>query len=136
LKNLGVEALDLVQLHCPPTQVYYMPEGFGILGDLTQAGKLRYCGVSVEKVEEALKVIAFPNGQSVQIIFNLFRQRPAGLFFGLAQQKQVAIPGAKNRQQAIDNAATSDLPPLPHEVMHGIAAIYNRQIKPLVHQRW
>lgn len=221
LKNLEVEALDLVQLHCPPTQVYYMPEVFGILDDLTQAGKIKYYGVSVEKVEEALKAIEFPQVQSVQIIFNMFRQRPADRFFGLAQQKQVAIlarvplasgllsgkmkpdtqfaaddhrnfnrygqafdvgetfsgvdydtalkvveelrpmipegatmaqfalgwilmfeavscaiPGARNRQQAVDNAVASELPPLSNEVMRGIAAIYNQEIKPLVHQRW
>jgi len=91
LGNLGVETLDLVQLHCPPTQVYYMPEVFGILDDLVQAGKLRFYGVSVEKVEEAIKALEFPALQSVQIIFNIFRQRPADLFFDLAQQKQVAI---------------------------------------------
>nr|HMQ52827.1 aldo/keto reductase [Anaerolineae bacterium] len=206
LKNLEVEALDLVQLHCPPTQVYYMPEVFGILDDLTQAGKIKYYGVSVEKVEEALKAIEFPQVQSVQIIFNMFRQRPADRFFDLAQQKQVAIlarvplasgllsgkmkpdtqfaaddhrnfnrygqafdvgetfsgvdygtalkvveelrpmvpegatmaqfalgwilmfeavscaiPGARNRQQAVDNAVASELPPLSNEVMRGIA---------------
>ena len=91
IANLGVETLDLVQLHCPPTQVYYMPEVFGILDDLVQAGKLRFYGVSVEKVEEAIKALEFPALQSVQIIFNIFRQRPADLFFDLAQQKQVAI---------------------------------------------
>lgn len=91
LKNLGVEALDLVQLHCPPTPVYYMPEVFGVLDDLIQAGKLKFYGVSVEKVEEAIKAIEFPNVQSVQIIFNMFRQRPAELFFELAKQHQVGI---------------------------------------------
>ncbi len=91
LRNLQVQTLDLVQLHCPPTQVYYMPEVFGVLDDLVQAGKLRYYGVSVEKVEEAIKAIEFPNVQSVQIIFNMFRQRPAETFFGLAQQHKVAI---------------------------------------------
>jgi aryl-alcohol dehydrogenase-like predicted oxidoreductase len=91
LKNLDVDALDLVQLHCPPYQVYYMPEVFGILDDLVQAGKLRYYGVSVEKVEEAIKAVEYPNLQSVQIIFNIFRQRPAELFFDLAQRRQVGI---------------------------------------------
>jgi aryl-alcohol dehydrogenase-like predicted oxidoreductase len=91
LKNLEMEALDLVQLHCPPTEVYYMPEVFGILDDLVAAGKLRYYGVSVEKVEEALKAIEFPHVQSVQIIYNIFRQRPADLFLGLAQQRKVGI---------------------------------------------
>jgi aryl-alcohol dehydrogenase-like predicted oxidoreductase len=221
LKNLGVKTIDLVQLHCPPTEVYYMPEVFGVLDDLVEAGKIRYYGVSVEKVEEAIKAIEYPNVQSVQIIFNMFRQRPTELFFELARQKQVAIlarvplasglltgkmsadtsfpqddhrnfnregeafdvgetfagvnfetgleaaeklrsllplgatmaqfalrwilmfdavscaiPGAKNRQQAIDNAMASDLPPLEEETMAQIRAIYDEMIRPQVHQRW
>ncbi|MGD8584545.1 MAG: aldo/keto reductase [Chloroflexota bacterium] len=91
LKNLNTEAIDLLQLHCPPTEVYYLPETFGILDDLIAAGKLRYYGVSVEKVEEALKAIEYPKVQSVQIIFNIFRQRPADLFFDQAKRKQVGI---------------------------------------------
>jgi aryl-alcohol dehydrogenase-like predicted oxidoreductase len=91
LKNLQMESLDLLQLHCPPTEVYYMPEVFGVLDDLVQAGKLKFYGVSVEKVEEALKAIEYPNVQSVQIIFNMFRQRPAGLFFEQAQKHKVGI---------------------------------------------
>ena len=91
LKNLEVEAIDLLQLHCPPTQVYYMPEVFGALDDFVKEGKLRYYGVSVEKVEEALKAIEYPNVQSVQIIFNIFRQRPLDLFFGEAQRRKVGI---------------------------------------------
>jgi aryl-alcohol dehydrogenase-like predicted oxidoreductase len=91
LKNLETDALDLVQLHCPPTQVYYMPEVFGVLDDLVKQGKLRYYGVSVEKVEEALKAIEFPGVQSVQIIFNIFRQRPADLLFDQAKRRRVGI---------------------------------------------
>ncbi|MDZ4765815.1 MAG: aldo/keto reductase [Chloroflexota bacterium] len=91
LKNLDVDALDLVQLHCPPTQVYYMPEVFGILDDLASAGKIKFYGVSVEKVEEAIKAIEFPGVQSVQIIFNAFRLRPSEAFFPLAKEKQVGI---------------------------------------------
>lgn len=91
LKNLETEAIDLLQLHCPPTDVYYTPEVFGVLDDLVAAGKLRYYGVSVEKVEEALKAIEYPNVQSVQIIFNIFRQRPAELFFNAAQRRRVGI---------------------------------------------
>jgi aryl-alcohol dehydrogenase-like predicted oxidoreductase len=91
LKNLEVEALDLLQLHCPPTVVYYMPETFDVLDGLVQAGKLRYYGVSVEKVEEALKAIEYPNLQTVQIIFNIFRQRPSELFFSEAQKRKVGI---------------------------------------------
>jgi len=91
LKNLEVETLDLVQLHCPPTEVYYRPELFGVLDDLAQAGKLRYYGVSVERVEEALKAIEYPGVQTVQIIFNIFRQRPADLFFAEALRRKVGI---------------------------------------------
>ena len=221
LKNLEVEALDLLQLHCPPTEVYYMPEVFGVLDDLVKAGKLRHYGVSVEKVEEALKAIEYPNVQSVQIIFNLFRQRPTDLFFGEAQRRKVgilarvplasglltgkftrdsrfekedhrafnrhgesfdrgetfagvdfetglkaveelrpfvpegvtlaqlalrwilmfpavtcAIPGAKKVSQVEDNLKAAALPPLSPETMRGLAEIYTREIRPLVHQYW
>ena len=91
LRNLKTDTLDLLQLHCPPTQVYYTPEVFEVLDDLMKDGKLRYYGVSVEKVEEALKAIEYPGVQSVQIIFNMFRQRPSELFFGEAQRRRVGI---------------------------------------------
>ena len=91
LRNLAVDALDLLQLHCPPTELYEHAEVFGILDDLVKAGKIRYYGVSVEKIEEALKAIEYPNVQSVQIIFNCFRQRPAELFFPRAKEKKVGI---------------------------------------------
>src|SRR5438046_2946257 len=91
LKNLNTDTIDLLQLHCPPTEVYYHPDVFGVLDDLVKAGKLRHYGVSVEKVEEALKAIEFPNVQSVQIIFNLFRQRPIELFFSEAKIRGVGI---------------------------------------------
>jgi aryl-alcohol dehydrogenase-like predicted oxidoreductase len=221
LQNLQVDSLDLVQLHCPPTQVYYMPEAFQVLDDLVQAGKIRYYGVSVEKVEEAIKALEYPNVQSVQIIFNVFRQRPSEMFFDLAKQHQVAIlarvplasgllsgkmsrntqfsaddhrsynrhgeafdvgetfsgvgfetglqaveeirslvppgvsmaqfalrwilmfdavtlaiPGAKNAQQAIGNARSADLPPLSEETMEKLRQVYDMRIRPEVHQRW
>lgn len=91
LTNLGVETIDLLQLHCPPTDLYYTPEVFGILDDLVAEGKLRHYGVSVEKVEQALKAIEYPNVQTVQIIFNMFRQRPAELFFGQCLKRKVGI---------------------------------------------
>jgi aryl-alcohol dehydrogenase-like predicted oxidoreductase len=91
LRNLATERLDLVQLHGPPTELYSRPEVFGMLDDLVAAGKIRYYGVSVEKVEEALKAIEFPNVQTVQIIFNCFRQRPADVFFAKAKEKRVGI---------------------------------------------
>lgn len=221
LRNLSTDALDLLQLHCPPTEVYYRPDVFGILDDLIKAGKLRYYGVSVEKVEEALKAIEFPNVQTVQIIFNCFRQRATELFFPRAKEKQVgilarvplasglltgklrrdstfaaddhrnfnrhgeafdvgetfsgvdldlglaaveeirpllpadtsmaqfalrwilmsdavtcAIPGGKRPDQVADNCRASDLSPLTPQTMAAIKDIYDRKIRPNVHQRW
>ena len=221
LKNLETETIDLLQLHCPPTEVYYMPEVFDILDDLVKAGKIRYYGVSVEKVEEALKAIEFPGVQSVQIIFNMLRQRPADLFFKEAKRKQVgilarvplasglltgkfspsstfesddhrsfnrhgeafdrgetfaglefnaglqvieklrplvpegftmtqmalrwilmfpevtcAIPGAKRPEQVAENAQAADLPPLSDAIMQKIQEIYERDVRPHVHQYW
>jgi aryl-alcohol dehydrogenase-like predicted oxidoreductase len=91
LANLGVDALDLVQLHCPPTDVYYHPEVFGSLDRLVKEGKIRNYGVSVERVEEALKAIEYPGVVSVQIIFNMFRQRPIEAFFKVAREREVAV---------------------------------------------
>jgi aryl-alcohol dehydrogenase-like predicted oxidoreductase len=91
LRNLATDTVDLLQLHCPPTSLYDRPEVFGILDELAKAGKIRYYGVSVEKVEEALKAIEYPNLQTIQIIFNCFRQRPAEQFFPKAQQKKTGI---------------------------------------------
>jgi len=221
LKNLNTETIDLLQLHCPPTEVFYRPEVFSILDDLVKEGKLRHYGVSVEKVEEALKAIEFPNVQSVQIIFNIFRQRPAELFFTEAQKRKVgilarvplasgmlsgkisaasefakddhrnfnrhgaafdrgetfsgvdfktglcavgqlkklvppnaslaqmalrwilefpavtcAIPGAKRPAQVLENIAASDLPTLSKATLKKIGAIYDGEIKPLVHHYW
>jgi aryl-alcohol dehydrogenase-like predicted oxidoreductase len=221
LRNLEMDAIDLLQLHCPPTEVYYRPEVFGILDDLAKAGKLRHYGVSVEKVEEALKAIEFPGVQTIQIIFNIFRQRPAELFLPKAQRRKVgilarvplasgllsgkftrdsrfakddhrnfnrhgeafdrgetfsgvdfetglraaeelkkivpagatlaqlalrwilefpavtcAIPGAKRPAQVQENIAASDLQPLSKATMKKIGAIYEAQIKPLVHHYW
>ncbi len=221
LANLAVDTLDLVQLHCPPTELYYRPEVFGFLDDLVAAGKIRYYGVSVEKVEEALKAIEYPNVQTVQIIFNAFRQRPAEHFFPAAQTKQVGIlarvplasglltgkmridsqfaaddhrnfnrhgesfdvgetfagvpyevglaaveelrklvpagvtmaqwalrwilmfdavtcviPGAKRPGQAEDNVAAAGLPPHSDTTMAAVREVYDRMIKPHVHQRW
>ncbi|MEY4870767.1 MAG: hypothetical protein RLZZ563_97 [Pseudomonadota bacterium] len=90
LTNLGVDCLDLVQLHCPPTEVYYTPALFDGLEGLKAKGKIANWGVSVEKVEEALKAIEYPGCTSVQIIYNLFRQRPAALFFREARTRNVA----------------------------------------------
>jgi aryl-alcohol dehydrogenase-like predicted oxidoreductase len=91
LQNLEVDALDLVQLHCPPSALYDSDEVFGILDDLTTAGKIRHYGVSVEKVSEARRAIRHPNVKTVQIIFNMFRLKPAEVFFGEAETRQVGI---------------------------------------------
>jgi aryl-alcohol dehydrogenase-like predicted oxidoreductase len=221
LSNLGVDALDLVQLHCPPNDVFYRPDIFEILEGFVARGKIKFYGVSVEKVEEGLKALEYPNLVSVQIIYNIFRQRPADLFFQQAKAKNVAtiirvplssgmltgkmradsqfakddhrafnrkgeafdmgetfsgvpyetgleaverlrplvpggatmaqfalrwilmqdavtviIPGAKNKQQAEDNAASSNLAPLPADVMAEVRKVYEDLIKVHVHQRW
>jgi len=221
LKNLGTDCLDLLQLHCPPTDVYYMPEVFDALDGMVEAGKIRYYGVSVERIEEALKAMEYPNVQTVQIIFNIFRQRPAGLFFEQAKLRKVgvlarvplasglltgklrrdsqfpaddhrnfnrngeafnvgetfsgvnydkaldavreirdllpdgvsmsefalrwilmfdgvtcAIPGGKRAEQVFENCHASDLPPLTAESMAAVKAIYERRIRPHVHDRW
>jgi aryl-alcohol dehydrogenase-like predicted oxidoreductase len=90
LKNIGVDSLELLQLHCPPTDTYYRPETFAAMDDLVKAGKVRHYGVSVERVEEGLKAMEFPNVASIQIIFNMFRQRPAERFLAEAQRRGVA----------------------------------------------
>ena len=228
LRNLDAETLDLLQLHCPPTEVYYEPEVFGVLDDLAAAGKLRYYGVSVEKVEEGLKAMEYPGVQSIQIIFNMFRHRPSELLFPQAQTKRVgilarvplasglltgkltassqfaaddhrtynrrgesfdmgetfsgvpydvaleaveelrkwapgpegegeltptmsqfalrwilmfdavtcAIPGAKRPSQVKENLGADDLAPLSEEMMTAVREIYDRKIRPYVHQRW
>ena len=91
LKNLNMETLDLVQLHTPPSEVFDRPEVFDILDELCQSGKIRFYGASVEKISEALKVIEYPNLQVVQIIFNMFRHKPAEAFFPRTKEKQVGI---------------------------------------------
>jgi aryl-alcohol dehydrogenase-like predicted oxidoreductase len=221
LKNLQTETLDLLQLHCPPTEVYYTPEVFTVLDDLVEQGKVRHYGVSVEKVEEGLKAIEYPGVETVQIIFNIFRQRPAELFFRQAEAHNVgilarvplasglltgkmtpkttfaeddhrnfnregeafdrgetfagvdfesgliavdelrplvpagtsmvqlalrwilmfeavscAIPGAKRADQVEENLQAADMPSFSQERMQAIRAIYDRHIRPQVHQRW
>lgn len=91
LSNLGLDRIDLIQLHCPPTEVYSRPEIFGLFDDLTKEGKIRNYGVSVEKVEEALKAIEYEGVSTVQIIFNMFRQKPSDFFFSEAKKKNVGI---------------------------------------------
>jgi aryl-alcohol dehydrogenase-like predicted oxidoreductase len=91
LRNSGLEALDLIQLHCPPQATYDRPEIFSLFDELKQAGKILNLGVSVETVDQALKAIQYPNVTTIQIIFNMFRMRPAEVFFGEAHNKDVGI---------------------------------------------
>ncbi len=220
-ENLGQETLDLVQLHTLPPATYYDPAVFEALDDLVSRGDIRSYGVSVERVEEGLKAIEWPNLATVQIIFNVFRQRPTELFFARAASKDVGIivrvplasglltgklrpgtvfpaddhrrfnrggeafdvgetfagvpfergleaveavrryvpesvtmaqfalrwilmfdevttviPGAKTPEQARENAAASDVPPLDEATMTALAGIYREQVAPWVHQRW
>ena len=221
LLNLEADAIDLLQLHCPPSVLYRQDEVFGILDDLVGQGKLRYYGVSVETAQEALDAVRHPGVQSVQIIFNMFRQKPAEQVFPEAQSRGVgilarvplasglltgklrpdstfalddhrhfnregqmfdkgetfsgvpyaagleaverlrpivpggatltqlalrwilmfeavtcAIPGARNEQQARDNARAAALPPLDRQTMHAVGAVYDDAIRRHVHRHW
>ncbi|WP_046247022.1 aldo/keto reductase [Hymenobacter terrenus] len=91
LRNMQLETLDLVQLHCPPTEVYYRPEVFELFDRLREEGKIQHLGVSIEKVEEGLKAIEFPNVTTVQLIFNMFRQRPPELLFTEAARRDIGL---------------------------------------------
>jgi aryl-alcohol dehydrogenase-like predicted oxidoreductase len=91
LKNLDTDCVDLLQLHCPHPDVYDRAEVFGYLDELVAQGKIRYYGISVETVDEALRGIRHPGVQSVQIIFNMLRHKPAERFFGAAKQRSVGI---------------------------------------------
>lgn len=220
-EHLGVERLDLVQLHCPPTDLFYHPEVFAALDDLVASGAIAHYGVSVERVEEGLKALGYPGVASVQIILNIVRQRPLDRFLAEAgshdvgvlarvpmasglltgkltasstfepddhrafnrhgesfdvgetfagldyevglqvverlrplvpggatmaqlalrwilmwEQVTAAIPGARTPEQAIANAAASDMPALPGTTMERIRTIYDELARPLVHQRW
>jgi aryl-alcohol dehydrogenase-like predicted oxidoreductase len=161
LASLDVETIDLLQLHCPPSQVLYMPEVFGVLDDLVSAGKLRHYGVGVEKVEEALKAIEYPGVRSVQIVYNIFRQRPAELLFRETLARRVGILarlprssgmlsgrlGAQDERgrhvcdprrptQVDENMRAADLPPLSADAMKAVADIYGRFARDRVHHRW
>ena len=221
LKNLEMEAVDLLQLHCPHPEVYDRPEVFGILDDMVGAGKIRHYGVSVETVDEAHRALRHPRVETVQIIFNMLRLKPAEELFAQAWNRHVgilarvplasglltgkltrastfasddhrsfnrngeafdkgetfsgvpyevgleaverlrplvpagstmsqlalkwtlmfeavscAIPGAKTPQQARDNAAAADLPPLAPATMAAVRAVYDEKVRPLVHPSW
>jgi aryl-alcohol dehydrogenase-like predicted oxidoreductase len=91
LQRIGTDCLDLIQLHCPPTEVYYRPEIFGEFDRLRQEGKILHLGVSVEKVEEAVKAIEYDNVTTIQIIYNIFRQRPHERLFAMAKERNVGL---------------------------------------------
>jgi aryl-alcohol dehydrogenase-like predicted oxidoreductase len=91
LKRLNIECIDLIQLHCPPTDVYYRPEIFEAFDKMKDEGKILHLGVSVEKVEEGLKALEYENVATIQVIYNIFRQRPAERLFPLAKEKNVGI---------------------------------------------
>ena len=91
LRRLDLETIDLIQLHCPPPEVYYRPEIFGHFDRLIEEGKIQKLGVSVEKVEEGLKAIEYDNVDTVQIIFNIFRQRPNELFFEQVKKRNIGV---------------------------------------------
>jgi len=91
ISNLGVDIIDLVQLHCPPSEICGKPETYEMMDEIVKKGKIKYYGVSVEKVSEALDAIKHPNVKSIQIIFNIFRQKPSEIFFHEAKKNNVAI---------------------------------------------
>ncbi|MFC5283007.1 aldo/keto reductase [Pedobacter alpinus] len=91
LKNMGLETLDLVQLHCPPTDVFYRPEIFELFDRLKDEGKIQHLGASIEKVEEGLKAMQYSNVCSLQLIYNAFRQRPNELLFEQAKKNNIGI---------------------------------------------
>lgn len=91
LQNLKLDRIDLMQLHCPPTEVFYHPETFELMDRLVEEGKIAYYGVSVQQVEQALKAIEYPNLATVQIVFNMFRQRPKSILFAEAKKRNVGI---------------------------------------------
>ncbi|WP_439481759.1 aldo/keto reductase [Cyclobacterium plantarum] len=91
LRNMNLDTIDLIQLHCPPTEVYHRPEIFGLFEDLKKEGKIKNMGVSVEKVDEALLALDYQNVTTVQVIFNMFRPKPSEEFFGQARSKDCGI---------------------------------------------
>lgn len=91
LSNLNVETIDLLQMHCPPTEVYSSDHTFDMLDHLVSKGKIQHYGFSVQTVDEALACIKRPNTKSIQVIFNIFRQKPAEKLFEIAKEKKVAI---------------------------------------------
>ena len=91
LDRMKVDTLDLVQLHCPPTEIYSRPEIFEAFDRLREQGKIRNLGVSVEMVDEALMAMEYPNVTTIQIIYNMFRLKPSEVFFERAKEADCGI---------------------------------------------
>jgi aryl-alcohol dehydrogenase-like predicted oxidoreductase len=91
LRNMGLETLDLIQLHCPPTEVYFRSDIFEVFDRLKEEGKIKNLGVSIEKVEEGLKALEYPNVGSIQLIYNIFRQKPNEVLFTEAKKNNVGL---------------------------------------------
>ena len=91
LINLGIDCIDLLQLHCPPSEICSKNETYEIMDEIVKKGKIAHYGVSVHKISDAIEAIKFPNVKSIQIVFNIFRQKPAEVFFKEAKKRNVAI---------------------------------------------
>lgn len=91
LLNLGIDCIDLLQLHCPPSEIFLNIENFYMIDNLVKKGKIKHYGVSVHKVSDAMEAIQYPNVKSIQLVFNIFRHKPADFFFKEAKKKNVAI---------------------------------------------
>ena len=91
LMNLGVECIDLMQLHCPPPELCSKKELYEMMDEIVKKGKISYYGVSVFNLSEAIDAIQFPNVKSIQLVFNIFRQKPVETFFKLAKKRNVGI---------------------------------------------
>ncbi|MEO8337109.1 MAG: aldo/keto reductase [bacterium] len=161
LKNLGADTIDLLQLHCSPSEVYETADVFGVLDDLVREGKVRHYGVSVERVDEAMRAIQYDGVQSVQIVLNMFRLKPADGFVAAAAEElrplvpenasmaqlalrwilmfpevTAAIPGAKNEPQVDDNVRATELPPLSPEAMAHVRTVYDIHFREPTHAQW
>ena len=91
LKNLDVEQIDLLQLHCPPKELCSKRELYEMMDEFKKIGKIAHYGVSVFNLSEAMSAVKFPNVKSIQLVFNIFRQKPSEIFFKEAKKREVAI---------------------------------------------
>jgi len=91
LMNLGIECIDLLQLHCPPSEIISKKETFEMMDEIVKKGKVANYGVSVHKISDAMEAIKNPNVKSIQLVFNIFRQKPTEIFFNEAKKKNIAV---------------------------------------------